>query len=76
MEFGYASMLMKEAGITDLPGLKWMEQLNEEARFSTHYMTASDVREAEHFTDLVVSACCNKWSRFERFYNHWIRWIY
>ena len=75
MQFGYASMLMKEAGITETPGLEQMRQLNEEARFSDHAFTENHVQEAEHFTDSVITYCHKTWTFRERMHNHFIRWI-
>ena len=75
LEYAYASMLMHEADIDDVPGVDRMRELNEEARFSRHELTAEHVHEAEAFTDAVIGACRRKWSRREQLRSHWIRWI-
>ena len=75
LQFGYASMLMKEAGIKETPGLEDMRKLNEEARFSDHAFTEKQVRQAEHFTNSVIRSCSRTWSARELLRNHFIRWI-
>ena len=75
LEYAYASMLMREASISDAPGLTQMKSLNDEARFSTHTFTDEQVDMAADFTDIVVASCLSSWSWWKRWYNHWIRWI-
>ena len=75
LEFGYASMLMRCAGIAALPGLEEMRALNGEARFSNHVMTESDARTASSFTQNVLRASCAKWNLRQRIYYRLIRRI-
>ena len=75
LQFGYARMLMKKAGIETMPDLDAMNKLNEEARFSSHVLSKEDVQTAAGFTSAVESECQRRWSRLEFFKNHFIRWI-
>ena len=75
LQFGYASMLMKKAGIETMPDLDKMQKLNEEALFSSHPLPEDCVSTAEAFSSSVIEECRKKWSRAEAFRNHFIRWI-
>ena len=75
LDFAYASLLMREGGISDVPGEARMRELNEEAVFSSHPLTEENAREAEAFTETVLAACRGKWTRTGRLYRRWIRGI-
>ena len=75
LEYGYASFLLKKAGIPAPPGLERMQQLNREARFSSHSLSAEDLQEAEQYTSEILRLCRGKWSLRERLYYRWFRRI-
>ncbi len=75
LQFAYAKMLMKEAGLTDIKGLSEMKLLNEKALFSREKLSAEDAETAAAFTGTVIRACREKWNGWEYFRNHFIRWI-
>ncbi|MBE5995888.1 MAG: hypothetical protein E7240_00860 [Lachnospiraceae bacterium] len=75
LEYAYARRLMKEADIQDPPGLARMQRLNEEAVFSDHALTEENAREAEAFTQNIITECKRKWSLRERLYHRWVNGI-
>lgn len=75
MQFGYAVMLLRRAGLGEPPAESREAELNREAMFSDHVMTEEQKVFMQAFTDEVLGRCKAVWGVFRRFKYRFIECI-
>lgn len=75
-EYAYAAKLIKLGALDNVSGQEQILSLNNEAIFSNHEMTDEQRQEVWNFRNKVLNLCKSKWNFRQRFYYHYILWIY
>ena len=70
MQFGYAVMLLRRAGLGEPPAESREAELNREAMFSDHVMTEEQKVFMQAFTDEVLGRCKAVWGVHRRSEEH------
>ena len=66
MRFGYALRLLECCENAQIDENRRAEELNREALFSDHEMTAQQRREMDEYADCVLGECRDKWTFFDK----------
>lgn len=77
LRYGYAAWLMRYGGQSEATDdYTTARQLQLEALYSTHPMTAEQREWMDTFAAQVLAQCCRTWNRRQRWYYHWIKCLY
>lgn len=74
--YGYGQMLLKRYQLSELESGENVQRINQEARFSTHEIPASDRQQVKQYTYDIIRRCKAEKGFWKKFRDHYLFWLY